>query len=636
MTTHNQTIHKILIAPDKFKGSLTSLQAANAIRRGMERRFLIPDNPLPEGNPLLGGTSLPEGTPLPEGGDLQLGNNSGVGCSREGVTSQLGNNSGAGCSWEGAASQLGNNSGVGCAPSDGDPVAPLQFQIVEIADGGDGSLEVLKNRIPGAKTADVTVHDPLGREVVSQILLYSLPGAEKDTFLGAEKKNVAACAENDAETRSESCSDGFRAGNGAETRAEGCGNEFCAGNGAEMRSEGCGDGFCAENGTETRPEGCVNGFCAGNGVEPRAEGCGNEFCAGKGTETSSEGCVNGFCAGNGAETRSGSGELCAFIEMAKVSGLEMLAKGERNPLFTSTYGMGEAIKAAVANGATQVTLSIGGSATNDGGAGMLQALGYRFLDAQGGEIAVPICGGDLQRVAEIVTPCTDAGDVGNIVDACNVADAGESVMCGAGKGASGNCAGGKGRSVLSGVKFKVICDVSNPLLGPQGATAVYGPQKGADAQALVCLEAGLANFAAVAERCLGVAPEMKVYPGAGAAGGVGYAGTAFLGGNLVSGWKFFTEITSLEEKVQWADLVITGEGSVDSQSLSGKIVGGVMELARKWNRPVEIFCGISSLQDLPQGVRCYSLASIEPDLQVCMTQAAELLEKLAGSAGGKF
>ena len=566
MTTHNQTIHKILIAPDKFKGSLTSLQAANAIRRGMERKFLLPDNSLPEGTPLLGGTSLPEGNLLPEGVDLQLGNNSGAGCSREGDVLHL-----------------GNNSGVGCSPSDGDPVAPLQFQIVEIADGGDGSLEVLKNRIPGAKTADVTVHDPLGREVVSQILLYSLPGAEKDTFLGAEKKNVAACA-----------------GNGTETRSESCGEEFCAGNGAE-----------------TCPESCVSEFCAGNGAETRSEGCGDGFCAGKGIETSSESCVSEFCAGNDAETRSGSSELCAFIEMAKVSGLEMLAKGERNPLFTSTYGMGEAIKAAVANGATQVTLSIGGSATNDGGAGMLQALGYRFLDAQGGEIAVPICGKDLQRVAEIVAPCTDAV---------------ESVMCGAGKGASGNCAGGKGRSVLSGVKFEVICDVSNPLLGLQGATAVYGPQKGADAQALVCLESGLANFAAVAERCLGVAPEMKVYPGAGAAGGVGYAGTAFLGGNLVSGWKFFTEITSLEEKVQWADLVITGEGSVDSQSLSGKIVGGVMELARKWNRPVEIFCGISSLQELPQGVRCHSLASIEPDLQVCMTQAAALLEKLAASA----
>ncbi|MBQ5827813.1 MAG: glycerate kinase, partial [Bacteroidales bacterium] len=221
MTTHNQTIHKILIAPDKFKGSLTSLQAANAIRRGMERKFLLPDNPLPDGSlllggdPLLGGTSLPEGNPLPEGTPLP----------------------------EGGDLQLGNNSGAGCSPSDGDPVAPLQFQIVEIADGGDGSLEVLKNRIPGAKTADVTVHDPLGREVVSQILLYSLPGAEKDTFLGAEKKNVAACAGNGAEMRLEGCGDGFCAGNGAETRPESCGDEFCAGNGAEMRLEGGVSGF---------------------------------------------------------------------------------------------------------------------------------------------------------------------------------------------------------------------------------------------------------------------------------------------------------------------------------------------------------------------------------------------------------
>ena len=171
--------------------------------------------------------------------------------------------------------------------------------------------------------------------------------------------------------------------------------------------------------------------------------------------------------------------------------------------------------------------------------------------------------------------------------------------------------------------------MDNPLLGENGATAVYAPQKGATPQAMEILERGKANMASVAEACLHIFPQMKLLPGAGAAGGVGYAGTAFLGGKLLSGWKFFTEITSLEEKVQWADLVITGEGSVDSQSLSGKIVGGIMELARKWDKPVEIFCGVSSLQELPQGVRCHSLASIEPDLQVCMTQAATLLEKLA-------
>jgi glycerate kinase len=147
------------------------------------------------------------------------------------------------------------------------------------------------------------------------------------------------------------------------------------------------------------------------------------------------------------------------------------------------------------------------------------------------------------------------------------------------------------------------------------------------------LERGKANMAAVAERCLHILPQMKLLPGAGAAGGVGYAGTAFLGGKLLSGWKFFTEITSLEEKVQWADVVVTGEGSVDSQSLSGKIVGGIMELARKYGKPVEIFCGVSSLEQLPQGVRCHSLVSIEPDTQVCMTQAAALLERLAEGVG---
>ena len=180
-----------------------------------------------------------------------------------------------------------------------------------------------------------------------------------------------------------------------------------------------------------------------------------------------------------------------------------------------------------------------------------------------------------------------------------------------------------------GCRIEVICDVDNPLLGENGATAVYAPQKGATPEALVQLEKGKANMAEVAERCLHIFPQMKLLPGAGAAGGVGYAGTAFLGGKLLSGWKFFTEITSLEEKVQWADVVVTGEGSVDSQSLSGKIVGGIMELARKWGKPVEIFCGISSLEQLPQGVRCHSLVSIEPNTQICMTRAAELLEKLA-------
>ena len=398
MENQNQNMKHILIVPDKFKGSLTSLQAAQAIKAGFERQ---------------GGA--------------------------------------CGC-FEAASSD-------GAAGDAAKMAAPhYSFQLVEIADGGDGSLDVVAGRVGSPKKVSVQVHDPLFREVSSQILLY---------------------------------------------------------------------------GGEDTP-------------------------------------------------------LCAFIEMAKISGLAMLDKSERNPLNTSTYGLGEAICAARRMGARKITLSIGGSATDDCGAGMLQAIGFEFFNRAGELMPAPICGKDLQDIGRIDLPDEPRG-----------------------------------------CRIEVICDVDNPLLGENGATAVYAPQKGATPEAMEILEKGKVNMAEVAERCLHIFPQMKLLPGAGAAGGVGYAGTAFLGGKLLSGWRFFTEITSLEEKVQWADVVVTGEGSVDSQSLSGKIVGGIMELARKWNRPVEIFCGISSLDQLPQGVRCHSLVSIEQDTQICMTHAAELLERLA-------
>ena len=398
MESQNQNMKHILIVPDKFKGSLTSLQAAQAIRAGFESQ---------------GGT--------------------------------------CGCSEAASSDRAAGDAAKMAAPH-------YSFQLVEIADGGDGSLDVVAGRVDSPQKVSVQVHDPLFREITSQILLYG------------------------------------------------------------------GDGS----------------------------------------------------------------PFCAFIEMAKISGLAMLDKSERNPLNTSTYGLGEAICIARGMGARKITLSIGGSATDDCGAGMLQAIGFEFFNRAGELIPVPICGKDLQDIGRIDLPD-------------------EPIGC----------------------RIEVICDVDNPLLGENGATAVYAPQKGATPEAMEILEKGKANMAEVAERCLHIFPQMKLLPGAGAAGGVGYAGTAFLGGKLLSGWKFFTEITSLEEKVQWADVVVTGEGSVDSQSLSGKIVGGIMELARKWNRPVEIFCGISSLDQLPQGVRCHSLVSIEPDTQICMTHAAELLERLA-------
>ena len=474
MTTQNQNIMKILIAPDKFKGSLTSSQAAEAIREGIEE--------------VAHHSAV--GQSVPESGGNRAQNLVEVQSVSEKDT------------------LFARNTVVGESVSNS--AVSLEFRTVEIADGGDGSLEVLQKKIPGASVVEVMVHDPLGREAQSQVLLYRMPsasaGAEKVPNSSPEQTNVSVAA-------------------------------------------------------EKIPNSCPE-----------------------------------------------EGALCAFIEMAKVSGLEMLAAEERNPLKTSTYGMGEAIMAAVAYGATQITLSIGGSATNDGGAGMLQALGYKFYNDSGVEIASPICGGDLRSVAEIKTPAAD-------------------VRTGLGEN-------------MQGIKFNVICDVTNPLLGPQGATAVYGPQKGADAQALLQLEAGLANYAAAAERCLGVQPTQKEYPGAGAAGGVGYAGLAFLNAELIPGWRFFAQITGLEESVQWADLVITGEGSLDSQSLSGKVVSGVLNLATRYNKEVVIFCGVNKLapdemeamaHSLPKGVSCYSIASLGYPLDVCMNSAAELLQQLAAN-----
>ena len=462
----------ILIVPDKFKGSLTSLQAAQAIRAGFEKQ---------------GGT--------------------------------------------------------------------FNFQLVEIADGGDGSLDVVAGRVGSPKKVSVQVHDPLFREVSSQILLYG--GGAGGGICGAGVGAFQGRADFEANSCPEFCGDAFRADFEADSRSNLRNSTEQADSSHDSRSELVGQEKGAEKVAFSRPESHLDSRQEQQYLFPQAQPQNNA-------------------------------PLCAFIEMAKISGLAMLDKSERNPLNTSTYGLGEAICIARGMGARKITLSIGGSATDDCGAGMLQAIGFEFFNRAGELIPAPICGKDLQDIGRIDLPD-------------------EPIGC----------------------RIEVICDVDNPLLGEHGATAVYAPQKGATPEAMEILEKGKANMAEVAERCLHIFPQMKLLPGAGAAGGVGYAGTAFLGGKLLSGWRFFTEITSLEEKVQWADVVVTGEGSVDSQSLSGKIVGGIMELARKWNRPVEIFCGISSLDQLPQGVRCHSLVSIEPDTQICMTHAAELLERLA-------
>jgi glycerate kinase len=196
-------------------------------------------------------------------------------------------------------------------------------------------------------------------------------------------------------------------------------------------------------------------------------------------------------------------------------------------------------------------------------------------------------------------------------------------------------------------EIEVICDVTNPLLGENGATYVYGPQKGANPVMLKQLEAGMENLVRVAGGAANVADHLL--PGAGAAGGVGYAVNHFLGGKIISGWRFFANLTNLKQKIAESDLVITGEGRIDSQSFNGKVIDVVTTLAKEAGKPVCLFCGINSCgqtadfitaadsivatESTPKsGYPIFQLSSLEPDREKSMKNAAHLLERLAREA----
>ncbi len=299
----------------------------------------------------------------------------------------------------------------------------------------------------------------------------------------------------------------------------------------------------------------------------------------------------------------------AFIEMAKISGLELLPREKRNPLYTTTYGLGEVIKHALGRGADEITLSIGGSATNDGGSGMLQALGVVFSDACGNPVTENyMCGKDLERISAIEIP--------------------ENILV--------NCNGEK--AVLN-----VICDVTNPLLGDNGATMVYGTQKGATAAIKQRLETGMENYIRADIIQNGTAAGINrspaalsaAVPGAGAAGGTGFAAMYFLGGALISGWKYFASLTRLEERIASSDIVISGEGKIDSQSFQGKVIDGISRLAAKYNKPLVLFCGVNEAgadNGFLSGIKIYGLDSLEPDIDRSMADAGRLLSELAGHA----
>ena len=239
----------------------------------------------------------------------------------------------------------------------------------------------------------------------------------------------------------------------------------------------------------------------------------------------------------------------AVIEMAASSGLPLVAPEQRDPRVTTTRGVGELIQAALAEGCTRFIIGIGGSATNDGGAGMLQALGARFLDAQGDELAAG--GSSLAQLARIERDQLDAR--------------------------------------LAACHFEVACDVNNPLCGPDGASAVYGPQKGATPEIVEELDAALAHYARIIERDLG--RTVRDTPGAGAAGGLGAGFLAFLNATLRPGAQIVLEATRLEEHLRGAELVITAEGRLDSQTAYGKSVGAVAALAKQHRLPVLAIAG---------------------------------------------
>ncbi|NME84002.1 glycerate kinase [Clostridium sp. SM-530-WT-3G] len=238
-----------------------------------------------------------------------------------------------------------------------------------------------------------------------------------------------------------------------------------------------------------------------------------------------------------------------IIEMAMASGIQLVKREERNPLIATTYGTGELIKALLDKGVKRILLGIGGSATNDGGAGMVQALGGRLLDKDGNE--VKFGGGHLHEIEKI--------DLSNL------------------------------DIRLKDVKIEVACDVTNPFIGENGASRIFGPQKGADEEMVQLLDDNLAHFAEVIKRELG--RDIVNVPGAGAAGGLGGALLAFLNAELKRGIEMVIQHTNLREKVEGADFVFTGEGSIDGQTLFGKTPIGVAKTAKEAGAKVIAFAG---------------------------------------------
>jgi len=279
------------------------------------------------------------------------------------------------------------------------------------------------------------------------------------------------------------------------------------------------------------------------------------------------------------------GGRIAVMEMAEASGYWRIAAGERDILQASTFGTGEMMRDAVErHGVTRIVMGIGGSATNDGGAGMASALGVRFLDVEGRE---------LEPLPQVLAEHLDSCEMG-------------------------------GRIALPPVV--AACDVTNPLLGEKGATRVFGPQKGADETSTPILEEALTRMVAACG-----AEEACMREGAGAAGGLGFGLLQFAGAELVSGFALVAELMGLEKRVAAADWVVTGEGALDGQSLDGKGPVGVAMMARRYGKTSLALCGVADAAAVASGWfdRVGSLAETGLPLEELMREAAGILESEA-------
>lgn len=281
----------------------------------------------------------------------------------------------------------------------------------------------------------------------------------------------------------------------------------------------------------------------------------------------------------------------AVVEMAAASGLPLVPDDKRNPMLTTSYGTGELIKGALDLGCRKIILGIGGSATNDGGVGMIQALGGSFKDGTGDEVGLG--GKELARIRSIDTSNLD------------------------------------GR--LQSASITVACDVENPLTGANGASAIYGPQKGATPEMVESLDAGLRNLAEVIRRDVGV--DVENTPGAGAAGGMGAAALAFLGAELKPGIEIILEAAQFDQELHGASLVITGEGRVDAQTLQGKVINGVLKSARAHRVPAVVLAGGIEPEGyalLDHGAAAVlSIVDRPMSLAEAQARASELLERAA-------